>query len=343
MTETTADEIERLRREATPDAANQLRDIVESNAEKSLVKAAKRALYLLAQQGIVPERAEISRVEPSAPALSNAAPFRAYASGGDGAGYVMLVFVEPDKDGGSPRLTKMVVNPDEGIFNFGGGRVTRADAAHRIEQLESKLDEGVAFAEITPEEAVLLLGTAQDLHGRIRGMLPQGCHGWAQSLGIGKQSGAFGLTLPDVDAAPTLEEADAVQLFALPWFENWLLDESAGDRMFLRWYQNGILEDTQDPTEAHAVLRQLVQEDIGDLVPPELREEYARRLEHTAAILWRRDRQDAARLALAHARTLTGETPSANIPFLALLGVRSTLTRVSELREEFVQRQQNSK
>lgn len=327
--------VERLRLEATSEAAGQLRDIAEADADKPTRRAAKRALYLLSEKGITPT----ATVAPSVPAGQSAdlPPFRTYVSGFDGAGNMVLMFVVPDKDGGSPRFTEMLVNDETGIHGFGGHRVSKSEAARRLREIETHVDEGVAFAEIASDDAARLFAAAQELHGRIQGLLPPGCHQWAEEMNFSPQTeenAAIALTAPEIDVEPTVDEADARRLLEMPWFEAWLLAEEDAEELFYRWVHSGTLESKPEREVAIAAMQEIAKDLLEELVPPDLRLLYARRLEHTAFILSKCDRMDAARLALAHARGLESDTPTRELPLFLFISENSALTRGRELHSE---------
>jgi len=315
------EKIEELQKAGTQDAANELLALTETLDDKSAVKAAKRALYLLSQKGIVPEP---KTPKPEAKPEVQTENVRVYASSYDGEGNSLMLFVEPDKDGGSPYVTQVLVNDQSGIRNFGGGKLSRQELNERVTRFQSQLDNGIAFVEILPEEGRRVLQQVQSVHNSSRGRTPRGFAEWATKLGVQKGKPETLLTLSDeLTTAESDTEPEADALFNLPYFETWFFDQSLGIGLLNNLSQTGKVGNDVSEEERNAALLQVMRNAATDIFAPTVREVFRKRLEYSASILWRLDKKDEAALALAHARKLQSETPSADIAFARTLCERT--------------------
>lgn len=322
-TESMLEKIEALQKTGTQDAANELFALTETTDDKNIIKAAKRALYLLSQKGIVPI-ISATTLEPTAKPEIPVDTLRVYASAYDGEGNSLVLVVEADKDGGSPYVTQVLVNDQAGIRNFGGGKLSRQELNERVTRFQSQIDNGIAFAEITPEEGRRVLQQAQSVHNNSRGRTPRGFSEWTAKIGVQKGTPVTLLTLPEeLNAIASDTEPDADALFNLPYFETWFFDQSLGIGLLSNLFQTGKVGADVSEEERNEALAGVMRNGAEDVFQPDVREVFRKRLEYSASILWRLDKKDEAKMAIAHARLLQSETPSADIAFARTLCERT--------------------
>ena len=288
--------------------------LAETAEDKSIGKAAKRALYLLSQKGIMPEAKSSATLSKTKTAGDD---LRVYASAYDGEGNSLLLFVEPDKDGGSPYVTQILVNDLGGIRDFGGSKLARQELKERIERFQSQLQNGIAFVEIMPNEGRRILQQAHSLHNQSQGLSPRGFVEWAQKIGVELHGlPEILLELPvELTTQTSPETPDTKALFALPYFETWFLDSEVGNGILSLLYGTGKFSADASQEERDEAMLAVMQKAATDIFTAEVRSIFAKRLEYSAAIIWRLDEKDGAELAWAHAVQLKAETPSAEIEF----------------------------
>jgi len=329
----TQKDVAALLAEATPEAASQLQELAESAPDKETRKVARRALYRLSLAGVrPPERAPAPKTAEPTPSDT----LRAYASAYDGAGNRLVFCVVPDPDGGWPTLLQTLINDEEGTKDFSARRMSRREVAERVDRFEQQLENGLAFAEIEGDYGRWLLHEARLLNLRLGQLSPPGFLEWMER--VGEPRGSY--ETPPVFAALNPEEVradpsvphDPAAFFALPWFEPWFL----AARDVYEWldaWEKSEASVLAVPESAKAERRErIVTEAVNKLLTPEARERYTHRLEESADILRRRDKMEAARIALYHALALADNKPVADVPFARAL-VRRTIEAAAQMLE----------
>ncbi len=318
-------EITSLLTEATPEAAARLQEIAETTPDKEIRKAAKRALYRLSLSGIAPPERAPQPVESQEPESD---PLRAYASAFDGAGNRLLMVVLPDPDGGSPTLGQVLINDEEGVNSFDATRHPRREVTQRIERIEAQLEQGLALAEIEGDYGRWLLWEARLINQQRSRPTPGGFLDWLHRIGephaVYETSPVLTAFAPDAIRSNLSFSHDPAALFALPWFEPWYFAIGDVVRWLEAWDQveGGRIEVSETTKEERR--ERIVTEATTALLTPEMRARYIRRLEESADILRRRDKEEAARMALYHALALADNGTVTNVPFARAL-VRRTL------------------
>jgi hypothetical protein len=328
MPEETAEgaQVAALLKEATPEAAAKLQEIANTTTSKETRKAARRALYRLGLSGIAPpEHAQRAAAEETRTQAADT--LRAFATAFDGAGNRLLLFALADPDGGSPTLMQALFNDEAGIETFDAVKQPRRELAERIERLEQRLEQDVAFAEIEGDYGRWLLQRARDINHRLSRPTPPGFLEGAHR--IGAPQGDY--TTPPVLAAIPPETVrgdlsiphDPAALFALPWFEPWYFATRDVMRWLEAWEQaeQSVIALT-DSAKAERRER-ILTEAVDSLMTPEVRARYVTRLEESADVLRRRGKEEAARIALYQTLTLADNSPVAEAPFARALVQRT--------------------
>lgn len=311
--------------EATPEAATKLRDCAESTDDKETRKAARRALYLLSQKQVLPTP-PAPVAAPAAPPTQLAVSQRAWGSTVDGAGNRMLFLTLPNADGGNLSLLQLLLGDEAGVKDFGLRRVSRRELEETIHRFAEQLESGMGLTELDADYARLLIEEAREINRRNRTQTPPGFLDLLPRIGTPQHDHVppiYTLLSPDdVRADETIpEEPEA--LFALPWFEAWFLDAEE-----MAPYLDVIPERVSIQTEdeaRRAAFDELYHEAIMDLMTPERRLLFARRLEETAYVLWQGGKQAEARQAIFHALELRDKKPADEVAFGANLIFRTIL------------------
>ncbi len=336
----TGSTIAELLAQGTVEAAEQLQSIAESASDKETGKAARKALYLLAQKGIVPSTASSSRRR--APGIGHRPTnrlgilrtgLRAYASAIDGAGNRLLFLTWPDPDGGSPTFLQALVSDEQGVKDIETRRIPRKELDERLEGFLAQLHVGIALAEIEPDYGRFLLTQATELTQRLRKLTPRGFQELLQRIGEPAHAYPESPVWDAFAADAILQDPDLNRdpeaLFALEWFQAWFLDVTdvivhlplSVDQQAREMELDS---DTSDEN-VHYVTEQTMN--------AALLARYRRRLQESADILRRRDQREPARMALYHALTLRDPESPLEIPF-ALALVKRTIGVVEEMDDE---------
>lgn len=343
MAGATGSMVSELLAQGTTEAAEQLQGIAESTSDKEAGKAARRALYLLSQKGIVPSTASSSRRTPTGTGHRTTnrlatlrAGLRAYASALDGAGNRLLFLTWPDPDGGSPTFLQALVSDEQGVKDIETRRIPRKELDERLEGFLAQLHAGIALAEIEPDYGRFLLVQATELTQRLRKLTPQGFQDLLHLIGEPAhdypESPVWDAFNADTVRQDPYLNRDPEALFSLEWFQPWFLD--VNDVMmhlpFSEDEQTKEIELNSDTSDEN------VRYVTGQTMNPELMVRCLVRLEESADILRRRDQLEPARMALYHALTIRDTESPVEIPF-ALALVKRTIGVVAEMDDKDIE------
>ena len=334
--------IEELLALGSREAASELRDLAEATSEKEQRKAARKALYLLSQKGILPfEKAAV--VASPAKVAAPTEGLQAYASTFDGAGNFLLFFLIPSAEGGSPLFARFVLNDSTGIHDGASERLPKREIPARLEVYETQLEEGLALAEIEADYGRWLLEEGRALTREVGKQTPTGFLELAPRIGTPQQEYTE-FTLP----APLTPEDlmtdaeishDPNDLFDLAWFSTWFYETEE----VYPWLKKMAQLRQELGEEATAEVTQerrsaIEREAMTALMPLEVRECFIRRLAHSADILFRRGKVVEAKQAFYQALDLARETPAVEVPFAQILFARSLAVTLQFLKREQEQR-----
>jgi hypothetical protein len=328
--EVTTESIERWLKEATPDAAARLDEVARSTDNKETRKAARRALYLLAQKGVAVVR-EVSPTAPVAAVASHIETMRAWASAYDGAGNRLFLLVLTGSVGGSATVAQILANDELGIRDLTLERRRLRDIPPLMERLEGRIDDGLAVAEIEPDYARTLLTRFREINFRRSTTTPRGYVDLLPRIGAPETEYAEPPVyqhLPDDDSADV--PTDPADLFKLAWFDPWFFAVEEVTPWLQRWLsaESGVVVTSDKVREERK--RAIAKEAAAALMPPEVRQRYIVRLEESADVLRRRDRLTEARQALYHARVLKSDAEIGEVPFAEAIAAR-TLEAAAEM------------
>lgn len=269
-------------------------------------RAAKRALYRLAQQGVaapVPAaRRPVVERRPERPA-------RGWLSAIDGTGSrAVWVLFEGGFGGGS--LCSLIVNDVAGILDVAGGEITRKRLEDELKSLRAS--QKLPWIEVPPARAVAAVVDALDLHARLGTAPPAAFERWKRLFedarkhldapgGLGGHVGG-----PQLPPDPQLVDR-AHELLALPELASWFIDPEAvqSDALArLEARESRLVVSDQIKAEREAeIVRRIVERELG----AEARRRWARRLEEMAFVFEETRRPEAAAIARAAAAALADE------------------------------------
>ncbi len=274
-------------------------------------RAARRALYRLAQSGITPPAREARPVIERRPEH----PLRAWISAIDGSGSRAAWILFESAFGGLS-LCSVIINDTEGVLETAGGEITKKRLEGELAALRAS--QKLPWVELPPAQVVARVSEALALHAARGTTPPAGFARWQKLF-----------PPPESMAAPAPPPADhalanhATQLFDLPELMGWFLDPERlqGDAVKLmeaRASRLVVSDQIKAEREAMIVTRVVERE-----ITPEARRLWARRLVEMGLIFETTERPEAAALARAAAAELADASrPAEHIAFARGLAQR---------------------
>ena len=283
-----------------------------AHLDRHLRKAARLAVYRLAQRGIAPAakpapRPVIERRQERAA--------RAWLSAVDGSGSRAAWVLFETATGGFD-LCSLIVNDEVGIVDAAGGEITKKRLETELAALRAS--QKLPWLEVEPARALQSVGEALTLH-RARGTSPPAAfQRWDRLF-----TPAEPATLPVEAADPALIE-QAPSLLELPELAGWFLDPEPVQADALELLQGResklVVTDQIKAEREDAVLGRVVEREVG----AEARRRWARRLAEMVFVFQATGRPQQAALAEAAARALADETREVRLdPFARALARRA--------------------
>jgi hypothetical protein len=262
-------------------------------------RAAKRALYRLAQHGVSapapPARRPVVERQPERAA-------RGWLSGVDGTGS-RAVWVLFEGGFGRSALCSLIVNDVAGVLDVAGGDITRKRLEEELRSLRAS--QKLPWIEVPAARAVAVVTDALELHARLGTSPPSTFARWRPRF-----EAATGVS----EAAPTTAAADSAladragDLLALPELASWFIDPEAvqSDALALleaRESRLVVSEQIKAEREA-AIVARIVEREL----PPDIRRRWAGRLNEMAFVFDATGRPEPAAIARASAAALADDT-----------------------------------
>lgn len=289
-------------------------------ADRAVRRAAKRALYRLAQRGIVP-------APPAAPRPVVERPreraTRAWLSGVDGSGSRAIWIVFEGAYGGL-RLCSLILNDTLGIAEVAGGDITRKRLDRELAALRES--QKLPWVDTDPVRAVGLVAEALALHAANATSPPAGFAPWRTPF-----ASAPSAEWPSLPAEPDPSLLDRSQaLLERPELAGWFLDPESvqGDAVELLQTRESrlVLSDQLKAEREEAIVDRVIEREIGDAG----RRLWARRLAEMALVLDGAGQPEPAALAGAVAAALVAGRPEPR----RLAFVRALASRALEIAGE---------
>jgi len=272
--------------------------LATETAPRPVRRAAKRALYRLAQGGVTPP-APASVSAPAAGSQAALRPLRAWVSGIDGSGS-RAVWILFEGAWGALRLCSVIVNDIAGIMESAGGDITKKRLDRELAELRA--GQKLPWVSADPQRAMGLVAEALTRHAAAGTEPPATFERWRALF-----EAAPPPPLPDVGPHdPALAER-AGELLELPELVSWFLDPGSvqTDAVDLLQARESrlVLTDQQKAERQDAILRQVVERELT----PAARQLWARRLAEMALVLAEAGRSEHAAIARAVAANLADE------------------------------------
>jgi hypothetical protein len=293
-----------------------LTTLAGDEAARGVRRAAKRALYRLAQQGVsAPAPAARRPVVERRPER----PVRAWFSGVDGTGS-RAVWVLFEGGFGSTALCSLIVNDVAGIRDVAGGEITKKRLEEELKSLRAS--QKLPWIEVPPARATAAVADALALHARLGTAPPPAFARW-RPIFESVTDGPAAMDAARTAVDPALAERGA-DLLALPELASWFFDPEAvqSDALaLLEARQSRLVVSDQIKSEREAaIVTRIVERELA----PEARRRWARRLDEMAFVFDATRRPEPAAIARAAAAALADETRDvARQPFATGLARRA--------------------
>jgi hypothetical protein len=305
------------------EAVDALQEIAETADDRSLQKAARRGIFRLASQGIQSEPAPPTTA--SVGGIGTATLYRVIASSFDGSGSRSVWFAAERPLGGIYQIA-VSLNDVKGLMDVGGRDTTRK----RFAEQETRMRETdvAAWAELPVEYGRQLVQEGIGLAQATGHMIPLGYAQWAELIGNPSEPFTQALVYQELSAFemrmhPTLE-AETPRLFAQPEVEAWFFTPEAMKKWIQQLAESPASRLLITPESEEERAQRVLREAAKELLPPPVRTGLRRRLEETAYIFMRTERQADARRAVQAAATIEEDRPlRPPHPFLLALLQRS--------------------
>lgn len=288
--------------------------VAAGGPDRATRRAAKRALYRLAQRGVVP-------AAPAAPRPVVERPreraTRAWLSGVDGSGSRAAWIVFEGNYGGL-RLCSLILNDTTGIAEVAGGDITRRRLDRELAALRES--QKLPWVETDPARAVGLVAEALALHAANATSPPAAFGPW-RTLFASAPSASLP-ALPD-EPDPSLLDRSAA-LLERPELAGWFLDPESVQSDAVELLQTResrlVLSDQLKAEREAAIVDRVIERELGDAA----RRLWARRLVEMALVLDGAGQPEPAALARAVAAALAaGNPPPHRLPFARGLASRA--------------------
>jgi hypothetical protein len=282
--------------------------LTSERVDRRVRRAARLALYRLAQRGVQPPP------KPAPKPVVERRPeraVRAWLSGVDGSGSraVWLLF---EGAFGGQALCSLIVNDEAGVMDAAGGEITKKRLETELAGLRAS--QKLPWVEVEPGLALAVVGQAVAVHRARETSPPAAFARWERLFTSSEPP-----PLPPLVADPALAE-QAPTLLELPELAGWFLDPETvqADALDLLQARESklVVSDQIKAEREEAIVSGVVERELG----LEARRRWARRLVDMAFIFRATDRPDQAALAEAAAAALADETREArHQPFVRTL------------------------
>jgi hypothetical protein len=301
--------------------------LASSGTDRGPRRAARRALYRLAQRGVTPAPAEAPR--PIVTRGSERA-IHAWLSGVDGSGSRATWIVFEGAYGGL-RLCSLILNDTLGITEVAGGDITRKRLDRELAALRES--QKLPWVETDPARAVGLVAEALAVHAASSTSPPGGFAPWRALFAAAPS--AEPPALPDTPDPALLEQS--ATLLDRPELAGWFLDPESVQSDAVELLQTResrlVVSDQIKAEREAAIVDHVIEREIHESA----RRLWSRRLAEMALVLDGAGAPEPAGSARAVAAALaSGDFEPRRLPFVRALAARSleiagevTLGRVS--------------
>jgi hypothetical protein len=287
-----------------------LQALTADGIPRALRRAARLALYRLAQHGVQPPPPAARPVVERRPDRAE----RAWLSGVDGSGS-RAVWVLFDGARGL-ELCSLIVNDEAGVMDVAGGEITKKRLETELAALRAS--QKLPWVEVEPVRALAVVGEALAAHLARGTTPPAGFARWERRFAPGDPE-----PLPARPAEPPLVE-QAAALLELPEMAGWFLEPETVQADALELLETResklVVSDQVKAERGEAIVTRVVERELDAAA----RRRWARRLDAMVFIFEATGRPEQAAQAAAASAALADETQQiAHQPFARALALRA--------------------
>jgi hypothetical protein len=278
--------------ERGPDALPALTVLTGDRADRGVRRAARRALYRLAQRGITPPPTPGRRVVERQAERA----VRAWISAIDGSGS-RATWVLFEGAYGGLKLCSLIVNDEVGIVEVAGGDITKKRLDRELQTLRA--EQKLPWIEVPAGRALGIVTEALDRHRALGTAPPADFERWRSLAETAHADAAIADTAATTEPVDDASLARSTELLELPDMAGWFIDPDSvqADALeVLQTRESRLVVSEQIKTERQdAILVRVMERTFT----PEARTRWGRRLSEMAWIFDATERGESARLARA--------------------------------------------
>jgi len=318
-----------------PESGALLHRLASRFPSKSLRKAVRRSIFRLKSQGI-----EVEEIEDSSPAVyrppQSPHPSEGYLSSIDAAGSRLVWLTIPKDSQGISAVTALVSDTD-GLVDFNVAETSRKSFQEYLAGLQTKMPWEIVEADTGYCHGLILEAVET---GKKKGKpVPPEYLQWQSLLGPAPALPLNPLVYQFLNREEAKTRTDLLDrspsLFQIPIFQMWIMPKEESDKYLKLLADASSSRLILAPHQQESRFFEIYLQAVHDLFDQGRRALYRRRLEEMAHILWKKGKENEARMSLAAAIAMNGESHLLSPhPFLLELVKRSFQIHVSEEKEK---------
>jgi hypothetical protein len=325
---------ESLGRWYSPQAADLLHRLAAATSSKAVAKSIRKSIFRLKSRGLSAEEIRTGSpavYHPPPPAISEG-----FLGPMDSAGHRIVLLARPQIPRGVAAFST-VISDREGIVDFNGFETSRKNFHEYLEVFPEQYSGEIVEAD--PEYCFGLIVEAAEISQK-RGTAPSAEFSkWRPLMGSSPPLPVRPLIYrylkeEEIKSRPELLDRSA-SLFQVSPFDTWFLEKEESEKYFALLKEASASRLVLTPYQKEGRLMEIYQQAAHDLFDGPRRLLYRRRLEEMAYVLWKKGKENEARVALAGAAAMERESGIlAPHPFLLELVKRSITSLLEEEKEK---------
>ncbi|MSQ24100.1 MAG: hypothetical protein EXR58_06065 [Chloroflexi bacterium] len=287
---------------ATTEAAEVISDLDQPGTSKEVRTAARRSLHKLALKGVHVARTEPS---PARPGARVAELYRVIGSSFDGRGTRSL-WMAGDRPIGGIYMIGLGLNDVDGLVDCAGRDTTRKRFAEQEKEMREK--DPMAWVELPIEYGRQLVQEGLDLARGGGRAIPTQYALWAEVIGAPEEPFSEALIYQEINAFemkmhPSLQ-GEGARLFEQPELEGWFFEPERVEKWARQLAEPAVARLVVTPETEQGRAERLLRDALAELMDAKTLSGLKRRLEETAYLFLKTDREADARRAVAAAVTI---------------------------------------
>jgi hypothetical protein len=317
----------------SPRAADLLHRLSASTASKIVAKSIRTSIFRLRSKGLA-----VEDVGDRSPAIYHPPPPAAsegFLSPIDSLGNRMVWLAKPQILPGMAAFTG-AISDTEGIVDFNGLETSRKKFQEYVALFQEEYSGEVVEAD--PVYCLGLLVEAAEVSERKGKPLPPEFLKWRAAMGPAPALPLRPLIYRHLEEEEVKSRSDllehSVSLFQLPFFRSWFLEKEESQKYLSLLAEASASPLVLAPYQKENRLMEIYRQAVHELFTEPRRLLYRRRLEEMAYILWKKGRENEARISLAAALGLEKESGILSPHPFVLELVKRSLQSIREEEDE---------